>query len=833
MSKSPEIYQVVNLFDWTGGVRNKRQNPLTFPPNALAAGENVDLVDGGLRTRRGLEYHTAGSGAFGSGSEVVCVKQVRFPTNESSYMLAQVNSGGSSSLRISTDPLPVDAGSGTWTQIYDLGSGAGMVSVALLNDRAVIAEGDRNPPLVFAGGMDPSATDWAVPRAVIVTYDSGENWHDITSEVCDTDPDTYADLGGLDPESGWLAICSDMSGVNAFHFEMESGNTQSGGLIVEGYSGSWTSGAGWTDGTDAFSGTGAISHSGGVFEAKYHVENSFPGYWTRVRFESGTSVNTLLRRVLFQAPCQALQVIGEGLPDILLGFLFQDNSAQCVKDFTVEVSDNTFPTYARLNDGNAASPVGMNSGDAIYAGYLTPFDALDIRVHNDYPNTNPATLSGDYWDGSAWSPLSGFVDGTIVGTDTLAQKGRVSWITPSDWRQNRPESPQYPHGYWIRLKVTTYLNPNTYISEARVWPVMTPLKRHRFALTVRDRMVLCGRTDAPDQIDISRPLEEYGFAGTDSSSFRIGGQDGIVAAEQAFNQGFIAKTEDWFLLNGYSAETFSVERAEAAGQAPINNRVVVRAPHTEADLKNLMGLYYINQAGAWYFAGLKVYQLSQDVSWWDPGSAAPRLDLDNLHKACGVYWPERNWVIWSVPMSLDGQSQWTNNTLIIYDLTLRSWLPRFEVALASMGTAYHHIDGAPGKLGQLGLYGGDYQGNIVRLFGPGQTTDFGQPIAAWAETGWLHFGSPEFRKLLRLLTIYGKTAGGEITLKVFTDGDTSTYAEYRYDQLDDMSERLFAQEQKPQNVAARFFKFRVEFTDVTDVFGLQVGLSVIREWGQL
>ncbi|MEJ2719192.1 MAG: hypothetical protein P8182_19005, partial [Deltaproteobacteria bacterium] len=289
----------------------------------------------------------------------------------------------------------------------------------------------------------------------------------------------------------------------------------------------------------------------------------------------------------------------------------------------------------------------------------------------------------------------------------------------------------------------------------------------------------------------------------------------------------------WYLLNGYNPQTFSVERAEAAGQAPINNRVVVRAPHTEADQKNLMGLYYLNQTGAWYFAGLKVYQISQDVSWWDPSADIPRLDLENLHKACGVYWPERNWVIWSVPMITSSGNQATNNRLIMYDLTLRAWLPPFTVALAGMGTAYHYNAHAPGKLGQMGLYGGDYSGRVLRLFGPDDDTDLGTPIGAWVETGWLHFNAPEFRKLIRILTIYGKTEGTGITLKVYVDGDTESCTSYEYDQLNDLAGKLVAQQQKPQNVGGRFFKFRIEFTGVTDIFGLQIGASVIREWGIL
>ena len=184
-------------------------------------------------------------------------------------------------------------------------------------------------------------------------------------------------------------------------------------------------------------------------------------------------------------------------------------------------------------------------------------------------------------------------------------------------------------------------------------------------------------------------------------------------------------------------------------------------------------------------------------------------------------------------MITGGATQTTNNRLIIYDLTLRTWLPPFTIALAGMGTAYHYNPNAPGKLGQMGLYGGDYSGRVLRLLGPDQTTDMGESISAWVETGWLHFDAPEFKKLIRILTLYGKTEGTQINLKVYVDGDTDSYTSYDYDQLDNLAGRLFAQEQSPQNVAGRFFKFRIEFTDVTDIFGLQVGASVIREWGTL
>lgn len=87
MAQQP--YQVINLFDWTGGVRDRRHNPLAFPLNALTAGENVDLADGGLKTRLGMSVTHPDTSK--PGGAIRFLKQVHFPTNETTYLLAQVS----------------------------------------------------------------------------------------------------------------------------------------------------------------------------------------------------------------------------------------------------------------------------------------------------------------------------------------------------------------------------------------------------------------------------------------------------------------------------------------------------------------------------------------------------------------------------------------------------------------------------------------------------------------------------------------------------------------------------------------------------------------------
>ena len=52
-------FKTVNLFDWSGGIVNKRTNPMAYPENALWDGTNVDVSDKWLKTRLGTSKCTA------------------------------------------------------------------------------------------------------------------------------------------------------------------------------------------------------------------------------------------------------------------------------------------------------------------------------------------------------------------------------------------------------------------------------------------------------------------------------------------------------------------------------------------------------------------------------------------------------------------------------------------------------------------------------------------------------------------------------------------------------------------------------------------------------
>src|SRR5574343_448732 len=110
-----------------------------------------------------------------------------------------------------------------WTKIWDYSSEPGKMSIAVLGDRAIITDGQADPPLVFSGCMQNTQVDWAYPKNVISTQD-GSRFYDISPYVLDQDTDVAADIGGI-RSSGYIAVCTDLPKVDAFYVEMGTPNT--------------------------------------------------------------------------------------------------------------------------------------------------------------------------------------------------------------------------------------------------------------------------------------------------------------------------------------------------------------------------------------------------------------------------------------------------------------------------------------------------------------------------------------------------------------------------------------------------------------------------------
>jgi hypothetical protein len=608
--------------------------------------------------------------------------------------------------------------------------------------------------------------------------------------------------------------------------------------------GAWESET-WTDGTEVsqvpFAQDGIIETSEDYTTCDYHVVNGEPGYFVKLQFAEGLTAGTAITRIQMSAPCQPLANIGLGWDTTPLGFLFVDDSAEAVKDFTVEVSDYTETDDSTawicddITDPDTAVP--MQTDDSILIGDVGLFNQVQLSIHKVYNNVTEAVLSAYYWNGEEWYPLT-ITDGTDVDGVTLAQKGTISFTVPSDWVQHSPYN-EFVRGYWIKLMVSVAIDV-VGITECRLQPVPNALAKHKYAAAWRNRVVMAARPDASDQVDISRELEEYGWSGGDIHSQRIGGQDNIAAVFSAFDRCFVAKPKDWFMLTE-SSEGFSFARLASITEAPVNNRCVVHAPAGSLGQGASPGLFFLGLNGAYLVTGIQsdlewgtgqIQKISDSVNWWQSDPDV-RLDLDYLYLSYGMYSSKHHCIFWAVPMITDGSTpQTTPNYLLVYDIGLGCWYPPWDLAFSALCSGFETNASAPGKLGQPVLYAGDAQGRVLKLFEA--TDDNGTEIDAYAETGLLTPLGVQTQAQLEGVFIVAKTgsADDELNMSIYLDGEATASIPILFDKAGDDTFTTYEAVNDfagmQDGALGRFFKYRFDMSGPSRIYGID-----IKHWDDL
>jgi hypothetical protein len=103
-----------------------------------------------------------------------------------------------------------------------------------------------------------------------------------------------------------------------------------------------------------------------------------------------------------------------------------------------------------LSFGRDSSVIPLETIDFIYFGRYKPFDALFVEL--SVPNVVVATLTVEYWNGTAWVDVSDLVD----DTKALTRGGFIQFTKPADWA----ESTTAPYtAYFIRISPSVNLTP--------------------------------------------------------------------------------------------------------------------------------------------------------------------------------------------------------------------------------------------------------------------------------------------------------------------------------------------------------------------------------------
>ena len=171
----------------------------------------------------------------------------------------------------------------------------------------------------------------------------------------------------------------------------------------------------------------------------------------------------------------SLIVVADIRTDDKLGQVWQvDNNPadNAYVDMTVEANSATDADLVPF-------PAADLSGDYMAIGFIDKYE----KIIFDYANGTAGiggNVAWEYWDGSAWSSLSGVTDNTTSFKAAAADGLTVSWPLPIDWAKRTIHTSSSL--YYARAKITGNYSTNPVLDQAFIRVQATPLAVEEFRL---------------------------------------------------------------------------------------------------------------------------------------------------------------------------------------------------------------------------------------------------------------------------------------------------------------------------------------------------------------
>jgi|GEM_PF-4737836 len=396
------------------------------------------------------------------------------------------------------------------------------------------------------------------------------------------------------------------------------------------------------------------------------------------------------------------------------------------EDSSLFIADSSPETYMDVGE--------WESGGTLF--FVFPFRPRTIRL--EFPETNKnetaSSVSGYYWNGTDWSLLSNFSDGTSHGGVAFSQDGNLEFDQATDWERRAVGGVEYS-GYAMYLKTSATIDNYTRIFKATAVPYYaSPIDDGGYTgvLSAHNRLWLYNGTDK-GRICASALNQPDVFIGADAiaheDDFRIGKNEKVIAALAVNSESILwLKKTGNYVTSGYNPETYMQFTEELPGTvpciAPESAIAVTRPEGSFVAYQGIDGFYALWPNG-------QSKKISSDIDHYFEKDHEKEIPAAWLDETIGAYDPVNSCLRWLVA---SGSGSTTYNKELVYMLDRDRWTTFTRNGNKELRSISYIRDDSNNRL----MLAGGYAGEVWQL--DSGTDDDGYDIISVFDRGFRNFG---------------------------------------------------------------------------------------------
>jgi hypothetical protein len=454
----------------------------------------------------------------------------------------------------------------------------------------------------------------------------------------------------------------------------------------------------------------------------------------------------------------------------------EEKTSSLGNDYTVQVYEET---YVSTNEGTFADIGALATADEdIIVGSLERLTGIQVGIVGGAGNTTAATLSAEYWNGTAWAGLTIVLDSTDgTGSASFNVSGTVTWLAPSIPNEFLKIEDKLIPMYMYKIKFSANLSASCQVYYIGSIPAQQAISGYKFPMFAHNRLMLCNdQYGKKNEILIGAKYSPVVFNGDDSAKIYLGNDEAVVAGASIYNQfgsnlysitAFFKEGETWAMTGDSPADYLFYQVSEDTGIAAPLTLTSINIP-PEANEGSFNILVFQGHDNIYIFDGKTFRSIGDDIDDLFDINSTTYINPDKKQDSYGFYddiKAEWHWLF-------AANSSTDINKEFVYDFNRGKW---YEIARGSgneLQCGFPAVDTSGNKYN----YAGIDTGYLERL--ENGTTMDGDDITCEFTTGDVSLleGSQLYQTQIRHINLATKAktnTSNEIDITHYGDTDTT------------------------------------------------------------